>query len=111
MAHFAKIENDIVTNVIVIDNSVEEQGQYYINNTLELEGEWIQTSYNDNFRGNFAGIGFNYNRENDVFLSPQPYPSWLLNNEWKWVPPIDYPNDYTSLTYYWNEEVKNWIKL
>jgi hypothetical protein len=110
MAHYAKIENDIVTNVIVIDNQYELDGENYINTTLGLEGEWIQTSYNDNIRGNFAGIGFTYDRANDVFISPQPYPSWLLNNKWKWIPPIDYPSDYTSITYFWSEEDKNWIK-
>lgn len=111
MAHFAKIENDIVTQVIVIDNSVEHLGQSWINNTLGLEGEWIQTSYNNNIRGNFAGIGYTYDRENDVFISPQPYPSWALNELWKWQPPVDYPSDYSPLNYYWNEQILNWQNI
>jgi hypothetical protein len=109
MAHFAKIENDIITQVIVIDNQFEEQGQSWINNTLGLDGEWIQTSYNNNFRGNFAGIGFTYDRVNDVFISPQPYPSWVLTEDWKWEAPIPYPDD--SLLYKWDEETLNWIEL
>jgi hypothetical protein len=109
MAHFAKIENDIVTQVIVVDNQFEEQGQSWINNTLELGGEWIQTSYNNNFRGNFAGIDYRYDRVNDVFISPQPYPSWILNEDWKWESPIPYPED--MLLYKWDEETLNWIEL
>lgn len=69
MAHFAKIENDIVTNVIVVDNAYEEDGQAYLN-SIGLNGTWIQTSYNANFRGKFAGIGDIYDAENDIFTSP-----------------------------------------
>lgn len=109
MAHFAKIENDIVTNVIVIDNSIEEYGQEFINNTLGLEGEWIQTSINNNFRGVFACIGFLYNRELDKFIPQQPFPSWVLNSEWYWEAPIPHPND--GLTYLWNEDSLLWEEL
>jgi hypothetical protein len=69
MAHFAKIENNTVTQVVVVDNEHEADGQAYLNG-LGLEGEWIQTSYNGNFRGVYASIGFSYDRENDVFVSP-----------------------------------------
>lgn len=109
MAHFAKIENDIVTQVIVIDNQFEEQGQRWINEVLGLEGEWIQTSYNHNFRGNYAGIGYSYNRDEDVFIPIQPYPSWVLNEQWRWEAPIPYPSD--GLLYNWNEENINWITI
>lgn len=107
MAHFSKIENNIVTQVIVIDDKFEQEGQIYINNTLRLEGEWIQTSYNASFRGNFAGIGYTYDRENDVFYAPKPYPSWILNDNWIWESPIQYPSD--GGYYIWNENIKNWI--
>lgn len=109
MAHFAKIENDIVTNVIVIDNAVESEGALYIAGTLGLEGEWIQTSYNNNIRGNYAGIGYTYDRENDVFYAPQPFPSWLLNSNWSWEAPIPYPED--GLMYEWSEEELNWVEI
>jgi hypothetical protein len=83
MAHFAKIDiNDIVEKVIVIDNKditingeeSEQAGKDFIANVLKLDGEWIQTSYNHNFRGHYAGIGYAYNRTTDIFedLRPQP---------------------------------------
>lgn len=110
MAHFAKIENDIVTQIIVVDNSVEHLGQSWINNTLGLEGEWIQTSYNDTIRGNFAGVGYTYDRVNDVFISPQPYPSWTLNELWKWEPPVSIP-DPTIPGWMWHEEAQQWFNI
>lgn len=69
MAHFAKIENGIVTNVIVVDNAHEQDGEAYLH-SLGLDGTWIQTSYNANFRGKFAGIGDLYDNEQDLFVSP-----------------------------------------
>ena len=68
MAHFAKIEDGIVTSVVVVDNDYEENGQEFLNN-LGLEGTWIQTSYNANFRGKYAAIGDSYDEENDVFVT------------------------------------------
>jgi hypothetical protein len=68
MAHFAKIENGIVTGVVVVDDSNEENGQEYLNN-LGLDGTWIQTSYNANFRGKYAAIGDLYNEEDDLFVT------------------------------------------
>lgn len=71
MAHFAKIEDGIVTNVVVVDNEHEEDGEAYLN-SLGLEGTWVQTSYNNNFRGVFAGIGYTYDAELDEFIAPEP---------------------------------------
>lgn len=107
MAHFAKIENDIVTQVIKIDNAHEHEGAVYIAG-LGLEGEWIQTSINANFRNYYAGIGFTYNREGDVFIPPQPFPSWVLNSEWKWEAPIPQPSEGV---WDWDEETQNWIEV
>ena len=79
MAHFAKIENNIVTQVTVVHNDVLENkdfpeseplGQEFLA-SLGLEGEWKQTSYNANFRGVYAGIGYSYDSENDVFVAPE----------------------------------------
>jgi hypothetical protein len=67
MAHFAKIENGTVTNVVVIDDEHEADGGAYLN-SLALDGQWIQTSYNANFRGKFAGIGDTYDAEIDEFI-------------------------------------------
>jgi hypothetical protein len=73
MAHFAKInENNIVEIVLVVDNSEEHRGQEFLAEDLGLGGRWIQTSYNANFRGKYAGIGDIYDEDNDVFFSPQP---------------------------------------
>lgn len=71
MAHFAKIENGTITNVVVVDNEHEADGEAYLN-SLGLEGTWIQTSYHANFRGKFAGKGDTYDVTNDVFVSPEP---------------------------------------
>ena len=119
MSHFAQIdENNIVQQVIVIANEncaggefpeSEPAGQEFIA-SLGLEGIWKQTSYNSNFRKMYAGIGFSYNLENDVFISPQPYPSWTLNNEdANWQSPVAYPNDGKS--YAWNEENQSWEEI
>lgn len=78
MAHFAKVENNLVTDVIVIDNEYESNGQQFINEVLQLEGTWIQTSYNNNIRGTFAGRGFTYDPVNDVFVAP-PVPEFVKN--------------------------------
>jgi hypothetical protein len=69
MAHFAKIEDGLVTNVVVVDNEHEANGEAYLN-SLGLEGTWVQTSYNGNIRGKYAGIGDSYDSVADVFVSP-----------------------------------------
>lgn len=69
MAHFAKIENGLVTEVLVVANEHEENGEAYLH-SLGLEGQWVQTSYNGNFRGKYAGIGDTYDAEQDIFISP-----------------------------------------
>jgi hypothetical protein len=72
MAHFAEIdENNIVLRVLVVDNSQEERGQDFLANDLKLGGTWIQTSYNNNFRGKYAAIGDTYDTENDIFVTPE----------------------------------------
>jgi hypothetical protein len=69
MAHFARVENGIVTDVVVVANEHEADGEAYLNG-LGLEGRWIQTSYNGNFRGVYAGIGDTYDEELDIFVAP-----------------------------------------
>lgn len=69
MAHFAKVENGIVTQVLVVGNEHEANGEEYLN-SIGIEGTWIQTSYNNNFRGVFAGIGYSYDEVNDEFVAP-----------------------------------------
>lgn len=85
MAHFVKLENNIVTQVIVISNDVcgeptldfpdtEGAGRAFIANTLKFDGVWKQTSFNNNFRGTYAGIGYTYDAANDVFVAPYVEP-------------------------------------
>jgi hypothetical protein len=110
MAHFAQIDsNNIVLDVLVVPNSEEGRGQEYLAVDLGLGGTWIQTSYNGNFRCRFAGIGMTYDAVNDVFLEPQPYPSWTLDNAWIWQPPVPYPHD--GKNYEWDEATLSWVEV
>ena len=108
MAHFAQLDdNNVVTQVIVVDNSQEHRGQEFINVDLGLEGTWIQTSYNSNFRGKYAAIGDTYDEEQDVFLEKLPYPSWIRDANNKPMPPVARPSD--GQQYYWDEGTINWV--
>ena len=116
MAYFAQLdENNIVTQVIVVDDKHEADGENWCKNFLG--GNWKQTSYNTlggvhllggtPFRKNFAGVNYNYDTEKDAFIPPQPYTSWVLNESTcQWDSPIDYPND--SKKYLWDEDAENW---
>ena len=107
MAHFAQIENNIVTQVLVVDNTQEDRGQEFLANDLNLGGTWVQTSYNGNIRKNFAGIGFTYDTVRDAFIAPKPFDSWLLNEDTcQWNAPTPYPTD--DKPYVWDEEQLNW---
>jgi hypothetical protein len=111
MAHWAEVdENNIVLRVVVTDNNDpagDEGYQWLIDN---LGGKWIQTSYNKNFRKNFAGVGGIYDEELDVFLPYKEFDSWILNREiLKWEPPVSYPMD--GNFYAWDEETKSWKQI
>jgi hypothetical protein len=108
MAHFARIdERNIVQQVLVVDNSLEHRGEDFLANELGLGGRWIQTSYNGNFRKQYAGTGYYYDEVKDIFVSPQPYPSWVLDNNSDWKAPIEQTDPFT----YWDEETLNWKQL
>ena len=107
MTHFAEIKDDIVINVIVAEYD-------FVN---KLQGEWIQTSYNTScgkhlkggtpLRGNYAGTCFNYDRVNDLFLPPKPYPSFVLNIKTaSWEAPTDVPLD--EQLFSWDESTSSW---
>jgi hypothetical protein len=107
MAHFAEIDNDgIVKQVLVVPDQQEHRGQEYLASDLGLGGTWIQTSYNHRIRKQYAGIGFKYDSEADVFIAPQPFPSWTLDENHDWQPPVPKPED--DLMYVWNEENLDW---
>jgi len=103
MAHFAKLNNNTVTQVIVAEQDFINSGQ------VGDSFLWIQTSYNNNFRKNYAGVGFTYDKTRDAFIPPKPYPSWILDEDTcNWEAPVPYPTD--GLTYQWDEETLTWIE-
>jgi len=119
MSHFAKIENGVVTQVIVAE-------QDFIDG---IEGEWVQTSYNTRggvhyqpnsstpsedqtkaLRKNFAGIGFSYDADKDAFIPPQAFASWTINEDsCLWKAPVLYPEDGNA--YRWNEDTQSWEEI
>ena len=108
MAHFAQLDdNNIVLNVIVVSNEYEANGEQYCADTFG--GRWIQTSYNHNIRKQFAGIGYTYNADADVFVAPQPFPSWSLDENHDWQPPTPMPTD--GKHYRWDEDDQEWVEV
>jgi hypothetical protein len=108
MAHFAQIdENNVVVQVLVVPDNAEDRGQDYLANDLGLGGTWVQTSYNNRIRKNFAGVGFTYDTDKDAFIAPKPFDSWLLDEDTcRWEAPVAYPTD--GVMYQWNENDKDW---
>lgn len=107
MAHFAEIDaNGIVKQVLVVPDQEEHRGHEFLANDLGLGGTWIQTSYNHRIRKQYAGIGYKYDADADVFIAPQPYPSWKLDENHDWQAPVPMPTD--GLMYSWNETDKEW---
>lgn len=115
MAHFAELDdNNVVQRVIVVNddylkdengNEVESLGRAHLESVHG--GKWVQTSYNHNIRGRYAGIGYLYNENLDVFITPKPHNSWILNEETaNWESPIPMPVDGNS--YNWNEDTQSW---
>ena len=106
MSHWAEVDNtNTVIRVLVGDNNDpagDEGYQWLIDN---LGGTWIQTSYNSNIRGTYAGIGFTYNPDEDIFVTPQPYPSWIRSGSF-WNPPTPRPEGRWS----WDESSLSWIE-
>jgi len=103
MSHFAKVIDGVVTLVIVSE-------QDFINSGAVGDSFlWVQTSYNNNFRKNFAGVGYTYDSTRDAFYAPQPYPSWTLNEDTcNWEAPTPIPEDGM---YMWDEEIQDWAIL
>lgn len=120
MAHFAKVLNGTVINVIVAEPE-------FFNTFIDSSpGQWLQTSYNTRgnvhygpdgqpdggvpLRANYAGVGYTYNSEHDVFYAPQPFPSWILSEtSWLWEPPVPYPTD--GKLYQWDESMTAWVEI
>jgi hypothetical protein len=118
MAHFAQLDdNDTVTQVIVVNNTelIDENGNESEVRGIDFcvahfGGRWVQTSYNSKIRKNYAGSGYKYDRTNDAFIPPQPYPSWVLNTtSFRWDAPVPYPTD--GKLYTWDEPTKTWVEV
>lgn len=112
MAHYAFLdENNIVTQVIVgrnedeVVDGISDWEKYY---GELMNQKCVRTSYNGRIRGRYAGIGYVYNEARDLFIAPQPYPSWLNDETGDWVPPVPYPSD-DSQHWKWSEEEQNWV--
>jgi hypothetical protein len=113
MSHFAKVTDGKVIQVIVAEQ------EFFDTFVDSSPGTWLQTSYNTHgnqhpegrpLRGNYAGIGYNYDATNDVFYAPQPFLSWILNNTtWLWEAPVAMPTD--GKVYKWNESITNWEEV
>jgi len=114
MAHYAKVSNGLVTQVIVAEP------EFFDTFVDSSPGEWIQTSYNTSggvhsdggvaLRKNYAGVGYTYDTARDAFIAPQPYPSWTLNEDTCiYEAPIAYPTD--DLMYSWDEDTTSWVEI
>ena len=117
MAYFAKLgTGNIVEKVISINNAVitdangveqEQLGVDFINKLYNTRDVWKQTSYNNNIRKNYAGVGYHYDQARDAFIPPKPFNSWILNETTcQWEAPVAYPTD--GQYYKWNETIVNW---
>jgi hypothetical protein len=113
MAHYAKVENTLVTQVIVAE------AEFFDTFVDSSPGEWVQTSYNTQggvhsdggtpLRKNYAGVGMTYDSVRDAFIPPQPYASWTLNEDTcQWDSPIAYPDD--GKRYTWDEPTTSWVE-
>jgi len=107
VAHWAEMDsNNKVIRVLVGDNNDpagDEGYQWLLDN---LGGTWIKTSYNNNIRGTYAGIGYEYNSAEDIFITPKPYPSWVRSGSF-WNAPIPMPTD--GRMYSWDEAAGEWV--
>ena len=117
MAHFAELnEDNIVTRVIVVSNDDCGGGSYPASDAIGasfchnlLGGTWKQTSYNNNFRKHYAGIGYTFREDIDAFVAPKPYPSWVFNEETAdWDAPIERPEEGVWM---WNESAGTWDEI
>lgn len=113
MAHFAKLdETNTVIEVHVVNNDVlnpdneEQSGIDFLNDWQGYESRWVQTSYNGRIRKQYASIGYLYDPILDIFIAPQPFPSWRLNEHHDWVAPKAYPSEGH---YSWNEDLLDWV--
>ena len=103
MSHFAKLDsNNIVIEVIVAEKDFINSG------VVGDEFLWVQASYNGKFRGNYAGVGYTWDKVNEVFIAPKPYPSWILDADFNWQPPTPMPEAVGLNLHTWDESTTSW---
>jgi len=114
MAHFAKLDNDnkvlevnVVANAALDLANEEASGVAFLTEWSGGYTNWKQTSYNNNFRKQYAGIGYTYDAVNDVFIAPQPFASWSLDQNFDWQAPTPRPE---GMGWYWNEDSLSWLE-
>mgnify|MGYP003654963952 CR=1 FL=1 len=104
MSHFAEIDsNGVVQQVIVAEQDFIDSG------IVGDSFNWVQTSYNNNFRKQYAGKGHTYDKVNEVFVGPQPHPSWVKDANHDWQPPVARPGDADTVSYTWDEAAQLWV--
>jgi hypothetical protein len=109
MAHYAYIDETNTVVAVTVGKDEHELIDGMDTETYYAQGTPYRvkrTSYNGNIRKQYAGIGFTYNPVLDIFIAPQPFPSWLLDENHDWQAPVPYPED--GLIYVWNEEARDW---
>ena len=117
MAHYAEVTDGAVTRVIVVHNDVttidgvedEQRGIDFLNDLFPDSGTWVQTSYNSTIRHNYAGNGHTW--DGTGFAAPQPYPSWTLDDDYLWQPPVPYPGTDEAPFYQWDEASTSWVEV
>ena len=120
MAHFAELDgSNVVTRVVVVGNDVTTAAGPLGENDMHVDGEtwcvnffkggtWKQTSYNHNFRKQYAGKGYTFDSAKDKFICPQPFASWSLDGNDDWQAPVTYPTDTTDKFISWDEDGQKW---
>ena len=115
MAHFAELnENNVVKRVFVVDNNelLDENGNELEQKGIDFffklfGGRWVQTSYNSNFRKQYASPGYTYDASKDIFIKPQIFPSWTLDENSDWQPPVEKPEG----PHRWDEPTLSWVEV
>ncbi|THF64308.1 hypothetical protein [Pseudothauera rhizosphaerae] len=109
MAHFAQIdESNTVLQVLVVPDEQEHRGAEFLADDLGLGGTWVQCSYNASIRKQFPGAGFAYDPDADVFVAPPPFPSWVLDENHDWQPPVQRPDEGR---WRWDEATVSWVEV
>ena len=116
MAYFAELNDaNVVLRVVAVSDSDapdpapnDDAGNQFLN-SIGLTGRWIQTSFNHRIRKQYAGIGYTYDPIADVFIAPQPFPSWTLDDNHDWQPPTPRPTD--GDLYKWDETNQKWVPV